>query len=126
MRDDTATTSPEGCDHELRTWGRTGVIACPECGLVEWFGTRGPIDPAEGMAALFGSYDLIGPMPAVGAPTDDVLAYRPSRGRRGALDVLPRGAWMRATSDIWLATDGLVLLLGSPDRLLMANLTEGA
>jgi hypothetical protein len=121
-----ASIPPNPCDHRLRTWGHTGVIACPDCGLVEWFGTRGPIDPAEAMAALFGTFDLIGPMPAIGAPADQVLAYRPTRGKGGALSVLPTECWLRAGPDLWLATDGSILLLASPNELMVDNLTRGA
>ncbi|CAN5753570.1 hypothetical protein BH23ACT5_BH23ACT5_22710 [soil metagenome] len=130
MRDDKApTTSPDPtgvCDHRLRTWGQTGVIACSDCGLVEWFGTSGPIDSAEAMAALFGSFDLIGSMPAIGAPAEQVLAYRPTRARRGALSVLPAKTWLQAGPDLWLATDGATLLLASPNQLMVDNLTRGA
>lgn len=114
------------CDHELKTHGRVGLVACGTCGLVEWFGPDGPIDPAEGMAALFGTYDLVGPMPAVGAPAETVLAYRPDRGKRGALRVLPSESWLRAAPELWLATDGSVLLLATPDPLMVDNLTRGA
>ena len=114
------------CDHRLRSHGRTGVIACGVCGLVEWFGANGAIDPAEGVAALFGSYDLIGPMRAVGAPAPEVLAYRPGRSTRAALGVLPESTWLRAAPDLWIATDGRVLLLAATDPLLTQNLTQGA
>ena len=117
----------DDCDHELRTHGRVGVIACAECGLVEWFGPHGGmIDPAEGVAALYGTYDLIGPMPAVGAPAASVLAYRPPRGRKAALDLLPMASWLRLAPDLWVATDGDVLLLATPDPLMVDNLTRGA
>lgn len=117
----------DDCDHELKTHGRIGVIACAQCGLVEWFGARGMIlDPAEGVAALFGSFDLIGPMRAVGAPADRVLAYRPGRGKKAALGVLPAHSWLRPAPDLWLATDGEILLLATPDPLMVDNLTRGA
>lgn len=115
------------CDHELRTHGRIGIIACATCGLVEWFGTGGrPIDPAEGMAALFGSFDLIGAVAAVGAPARRVLAYRPPRSGRNAVNVLPVHCWLAAGPDLWVATDGQCLLLATPDDLMVANLTRGA
>lgn len=127
MRTDQPTFEAPDCDHALRAHGRTGVIACSACGLVEWFGPSGrPLDPAEGLAALFGSFDLIGAVPAVGAPARRVLAYRPPRGGRGALAVLPAGSWMRGGPDLWVATDGAVLLLATPDDLMVENLTRGA
>lgn len=120
-------TGTEDCDHQLRTHGRTGVIACAGCGLMEWFGAGGrPVDAAEAMAALFGSYDLIGPMPAVSAPARRVLAYRPNRGGKAALQLLPPKSWLHAGQQLWLATEGELLLLATPDELMVENLTRGA
>jgi hypothetical protein len=120
-------TGTEDCDHQLRTHGRTGVIACAGCGLVEWFGAGGrPVDSAEAMAALFGSYDLIGPVPAVAAPARRVLAYRPNRGGKAALQLLPPRSWLHAGPQLWLATEGELLLLATPDELMVENLTRGA
>lgn len=117
---------PGNCDHELRSWGKTGLVACGECGIVEWFGPGGPLDPAEALAALYGSYDLVGPLPAIGAPAAEVLVYRPHRARRGALSILPTEAWLPAGPDLWLATDGQVLLLATPNPVMVENLTQGA
>ena len=127
MRHDIPMGPTEDCDHQLRTHGRTGVIACGGCGMVEWFGTGGrPLDPAEALAALYGSYDLVGPMPAIAAPARRVLAYRPNRGGKTALGVLPPGTWLRAGARLWLATEGEMLLLATPDDLMIENLTRGA
>lgn len=116
----------EDCDHRLRSHGRTGVIACGECGTVAWFGAHGPLDPAEAVAALFGSFDLLGRLPAVGAPSEVVLAYRPGIGRKGALSVLPPSVWLQAGPRLWLSTDGELLLVSTPDSLMIENLTRGA
>lgn len=118
--------SPEECRHDPRYWGRTSVVACAACGLVQFFGPAGLLDPAEGMAALFGTYDLIDSVPAVGAPAPLVLAYRPSRGKKGALGLLPPGCWLRVGSELWVAAGDGVLLLATPDRLMVDNLTRGA
>lgn len=117
---------PDGCRHEPRHWGRTSVVACHACGLVQFFGPNGPLDPAEGIAALFGSYDLIGSLPAVGSPAPCVLAYRPSRGKKGALELLPSGTWLRVGSELWVAAREGILLLATRDRLMVENLTRGA
>ncbi|MGA7270880.1 MAG: hypothetical protein WB239_07390 [Acidimicrobiia bacterium] len=114
------------CNHELAIHGRYGVIACAACGLVEWFGPQGVVDPAEAVAALFGSFDLIGSVPSVGAPSRSVLAYKPGAARRRALGILPRHCWLGAGPQLWLATDGEVLLLATPDELMVHNLTRGA
>jgi hypothetical protein len=121
-----ATESSDECRHVLETVGRIGVIACGSCGLLEFFGARGPLDPAEGVAGLFGNFDLVGPLEAVGAPSRRVLVYRPARGRKAALAVLPEGVWLRAGADLWIASDGRVLMLATPNDLMVDNLTRGA
>jgi hypothetical protein len=126
MNVETSLPRSDTCSHELTTHGRYGVIACGACGLVEWFGPHGPVDPAEAIAALFGSYDLISQVSAVGSPAGSVLVYRPGPGRRRALDILPRHCWLAAAPELWLATDGAVLLLATSDELMIHNLTRGA
>lgn len=126
MASHTYISSPDECRHEPRHWGRTSLVACAACGLVQFFGLDGPLDPAEGMAALYGSYDLIGPLPAVGAPAPCVLAYRPSRGKKGALELLPACSWLRVTSELWVAAGEGVLLLATPNQLMVENLTREA
>ena len=118
--------APGDCRHEARYWGHTGVLACGSCGVLQFFGKTGLLDPAEGVAALFGSYDLIGPLPAVGAPAPDVLAYRPPLTKRGALALLPVREWLRVSEELWIASGGDVLLLATTNRLMVDNLTRGA
>lgn len=120
------TDASEACRHEMKHWGRTAVVACGSCGLLQFFGPRGLLDPAEGMAALFGNYDLVGPLPAVGAPASRVLAYRPNRARRGALALLPIGGWLLVGEQLWVASDGQALLLATPNELMVDNLIRGA
>lgn len=126
MATHTDISRPDECRHEPRHLGRTSVVACAACGLVQFFGPGGALDPAEGMAALFGNYDLIGTIPAVGAPAPLVLAYRPNLGKKGALALLPAGCWLRIGPDLWAAAGDGVLLLATPDQLMVDNLTRGA
>lgn len=115
------------CEHKPTWVGRIAVAACEECGRVDWFSDEGPVDHAEALAALFGSYDLVGPMQALGAPSRQVLVYSPPSARkRRHLDALPRGAWLKAGPQLWMSTDGEVLLLATTQRLLFENLTRGA
>lgn len=116
-----------GCEH-LPVWvGKIAVAACADCGTIEWLSSTGPVDPAEAMAALFGSYDLIGPVDAVGGPTRKVLAYRaPGARKRANLGAVPGGVWLKAGPHLWMSHDGEVLLLAPTRRLEFANLTRGA
>jgi hypothetical protein len=117
----------EWCEHKPVWVGRIAVAACESCGRVEWFSNQGPVDPAEAMAALFGNYDLIGPMEALGAPSPEVLVYAPPSARkRRNLEALPTRAWLKAGPHLWMSTDGEVLLLATTQRLLFENLTKGA
>ncbi len=117
----------EWCEHKPVWVGRIAVAACENCGRIDWLSNDGPIDPAEAVAALFGSYDLIGPLDALGAPAEQVLVYAPPSGRkRRNLDVLPKRAWLKAGPRLWMSHDGEVLLLATNQRLLFENLTRGA
>lgn len=115
------------CEHKPAWVGRIAVAACEDCGQVDWFSNQGPIDPSEAMAALFGSYDLVGPMEALGAPSSSVLIYSPPSSRkRRHLDVLPKRVWLKAGPQLWMSTDGDVLVLSTTQPLLFENLTRGA
>ena len=115
------------CEHKPVWVGRIAVAACEDCGRVDWMSDEGPVDHTEAMAALFGSFDLIGSMAALGAPSPEVLVYAPpSPRRRRNLDALPRRAWLKAGPQLWMSTDGGVLLLATTQRLLFENLTRGA
>ena len=115
------------CEHKPVWVDRIAVSACDDCRKVEWFSDEGPIEPAEAIAALYGSFDLLGPLQALGAPSPEILVYTPPSGRkRRHLDVLPRRTWLEAGPDLWMSTDGEVLLLATTHRLLFENLTRGA
>ena len=119
--------SSSWCDHKPVWVGSIAVSACADCGVVEWMSSRGPIDHAEAIAALFGSYDLVGPLDALGAPSDRVLAYLPPSGRkRRNLDSLPKHTWLKAGPRLWMSHDGEILLLATTQPLLFENLLRGA
>ena len=115
------------CEHKPVWVGEIAIASCGECERVDWFSNAGPIDPAEAMATLFGSYDLLGPLDALGSPAPQVLAYAPPNSRmRKNLEVLPKYVWLKAGYNIWMSHDGDVLLLATNQPLLFANLTRGA
>ena len=115
------------CDHKPTWVGRVAVSACADCGKVDWFSDSGPVDHAEAMAYLFGSYDLIGHLDALGGPTSSVLAYvAPSAKKRKHLDALPKHVWLEVGPRLWLSHDGEILLLATDHQLLIENLTRQA
>lgn len=115
------------CEHKPIWVGRVAVVACGDCSRVDWLSDEGSVDPAEAIAALFGSYDLIGPLDALGAPAPEVLVYAPPSGRkRRHLDALPRRVWLKAGPHLWMSTDGETLTLAPTKRLMFENLTRGA
>lgn len=117
----------ETCEHRPVWVGRIALSACAECATVEWFSSEGPVDPAEAIAALFGSYDLIGPLEALAAPAPQVLAYSPPSLRtRSHLEALPLRVWLKAGPHLWLSHDGEVLLLATTQKLHFDNMTRGA
>ena len=117
----------EWCEHKPVWVGRIAVAACADCGRVDWFSDQGPVDTAEALAALYGSYDLLGPLDALGSPAPAVLAYAPPSDRkRKNLDALPKRVWLKAGPSLWMSHDGDVLLLATDQKLLFENLTRGA
>lgn len=116
-----------GCEeHKAVPVGSLRVSACATCRQVEWLNTDGEIDPSEGMAALFGSYELIGTLDALGSPAPEVLVYSaPSVKKRRNLIGFPKNVWVKAAPDLWLTHDGERLLLATNHRLMFENLTKG-
>ena len=115
------------CEHKPVWVGRIAITACPHCGEVDWFSAAGPIDPAEAMAALFGSYELVGSLDALGAPSPEVLVYRPPSARkRVGLTAFPEKVWLKTGPHLWMSHDGEVLLLAPTRRLTFDNLMRGA
>jgi hypothetical protein len=79
------------------------------------------------MAALFGNFRLVGRLPALHGPGEEVLMYRPpNRRSRENLDVFPAHVWLQVDINLWLTHDGEHLLLVPTTTLLMDNLTRGA
>ncbi len=103
------------------------VVSCATCGEVSWYRRGQWLDPAEGMAALFGQYDLVGRLEALSAPAPEVLLYAPPSGRwRAHLDAFPKQVWLEAAPGLWLSHDQVHLLLAPADPIHLDNLTRGA
>lgn len=115
------------CTHTPAVVAGTEVVACADCGEVAWFRDGRWLDPAEGMAALFGEYDLVGRLEALSAPAAEVLLYRPPSKRwRSHLEAFPKHVWLEASPDLFLSHDGEHLLLAPLSHVYFDNLTRGA
>ncbi|MDF1595634.1 MAG: hypothetical protein P1T08_06015 [Acidimicrobiia bacterium] len=114
------------CRHNVTWEGSTGVVACASCGAVEWWSDGRPLDAAEGMARLFGRFELVSTMPSLHAPAPDILAYRPpSRRARARLGAFPIHQWLLVSDGLWLTHDGTLLLLCPTDPVLASNMWSG-
>ncbi len=81
------------------------------------------LDPAEGMAALFGRFELLAKLQAVRSPGPEVLVYRPPTPRaRRRLDLFPAHTWLHAERGLWLTHDGEHLLLAPTDPVMAGNM----
>lgn len=115
------------CLHAPIAAGGIDVVACDLCGEVSWYRKGQWLDPAEGMAILFGQYDLVGRLEALAAPAPEVLLYRPPNGRaRTHLEAFPIREWLEASPELWLSHDGEHLLLAPANPVHLENLTRGA
>lgn len=103
------------------------VVSCGECSEIGWYRRGQWLDPAEGMATLFGQFDLVATLDALSAPAPEVLLYRPPSGRvRAHLEVFAENVWLEAAPNLWLSHDGEHLLLAPTDPIHFENLTRGA
>lgn len=88
------------------------VAACARCGVVDWFRDGRHIDGFDGMAEVFGMFDLVATLPAVSAPGREVMLYKAPRGAsRTLLAALPRRSWLEAAPGLAVSHDGRHLLV---------------
>lgn len=110
------------CRHHLQTVGDLAVMVCATCQTTEWWDGSGLIDATEGVARLFGEFELIGTLKGVGAPAPLVLTYRaPSDEARRSLKVFPPHEWIRVHDGLWLSHDETSLLLAPADRTVVRS-----
>jgi len=108
------------CIHTLEPVTRAiDIVACARCGTIDWFRDGAPIEPFDGMADVFGSFDLVATLPAVSAPGRDVLLYRAPRGvSKSLLAALPPRAWLEAAPGLAVSHDGRHLLVSPTDPVM--------
>ena len=97
------------CPHQQDT--RTAhagisVNVCVDCPHVTFSDPHGFVDPSVALGRLFGEFDLIGSLAAVGAPGHEVLMYQaPDRLANAALRVITPNRWFRADEELWICHD---------------------
>lgn len=107
------------CRHTVQTVGDLAVVVCTTCQTTEWWDNSGILDATEGVARLFGEFELIGTLKGVGAPSPLVLTYRaPTAAARASMSVFPPHEWIRVHAGLWLSHDETTLLLAPTDRAI--------
>ncbi|NND83543.1 MAG: hypothetical protein HKN46_00170 [Acidimicrobiia bacterium] len=115
------------CRHELQSVGAVSVMACATCASVQFWDDRGPLDRAEGVAQVFGSFSMRTTLPALGAPGPEAMVYDPpNRAGRKVLEVFPAHVWLEAQPGLWMSTDGDHLVLSPSDPTVSHHLGRGA
>ena len=111
------------CTHVITAVTRDiEIAACGACGTIDWFRRGAPIPSFDGMAEVFGMFDLVATLPGVSAPGPEVLLYKAPRGAsRSLLDALPRRTWLEAAPGIAVSHDGRHLLVSPIDPVLQGQ-----
>ena len=103
--------------------GPVNLTTCPSCHAYSWTTKHGlELDPAQGMAAAYGVFDLVAALESISAPGGTALVYRVPRRLRSRLNVLTIGVWTEINPDLFATHDGTNLLLAPADPTLSANL----
>jgi hypothetical protein len=88
------------------------AAACPECDVVVWWNAETRLPAWDGLTMGIGEAAVIDRIPAISAPSDEVVVCRTPSGFR--LGWLPRHRWVEAAPGVFLARSGRYLLLSSP------------
>ncbi len=115
------------CRHELHSLGPISVVACATCESVQFWSTDGPLEPAEGVAQLFGTFTRRSAFPALRAPGPEAIVYDPpNRAGRATLAAFPTHVWLETQPGLWMSTDGTHLLLSPAGPAVGRHLGQGA
>ena len=115
------------CRHRAETFHGLAVVACRNCADLSFHDSQGQVAGRVGLARLFGDFDLVSTLSALGAPAREVLAYRPpNAGAKKVFRWIPEAVWLRGDDDLWLAHDGQLLLLAHSSPWVTRHLLDGA
>jgi hypothetical protein len=104
---------PDSCVHVIHHVTReVAVAACASCRTIEWFRNGRSVEAFDGMADVFGMFDLVATLPGVSSPGPEVMLYKaPRGGSRSLLDALPLRVWLEAAPGLAVSHDGRHLLV---------------
>jgi hypothetical protein len=106
-------STDKSCTHVLHhVTADVQLAACADCGTIDWFRHGVSIQAFDGMAEVFGMFDLVATLPAVSAPGPEVMLYKAPRGAsRDLLKALPPRTWLEAAPGLAISHDGRHLLV---------------
>ena len=97
-----------------RAGGDLTLTICERCRTASWDRFGQPLDPAIGVELVFGDFEIVSEIDAVGAPAPRVLVASPapkSRAPTLASGQLPVGVWIEMMDNLWIShRDGVLLL----------------
>ena len=105
------------------TFAHLRAAACPECDVVVWWNGEQRLPAWDGLTMGIGQATIIDRMPAISAPSEEVVVCRTPGGFR--LGWLPRHRWVEAAPEVFLARSGRYLLLSSPSLDLAVLFNRG-
>ena len=113
--------------HKTEMYEGLAVVACENCRELSFSDSQGPVAGRVGLARLFGDFDLVSALGALGAPAKEVLAYRPPNARaRKIFRLISETVWLQGADGLWLAHDGEFLLIAHGSPWLTRHLLDGA
>jgi len=94
-----------------RAGGDLTLTICERCRTASWDRFGQPLDPAIGVELVFGDFEIVSEIDAVGAPAPRVLVASPAPKSRGTLARFPMGVWIEMMDNLWIShRDGVLLL----------------
>ncbi len=106
------------------SFSKLSAAACPDCATVVWWEGETRLSAWDGLTMSIGQATVVDRMPAISAPSDEVVVCRTPSGFR--LGWLPQHRWVEAAPGVFIARSGRHLLLSSPTlEVLSAMLTRG-
>jgi hypothetical protein len=97
--------------------------ACPECDVVVWWDGSDRVPAWDGLTMGMGPARVIDHIPAVSAPSEEVVVCKTPIGFR--LGWLPHHRWVEGAPGVFIARSGRHLLLSSPALDLDTLLNRG-